>query len=174
VGIFEAVIQAKACRRTTPASRRVRCQRGTVAVEFALVSPFLIGLIFGIIWFGVVMNHYLTITNAAIQGAQRISVDRGVDTTPYADAVTAINAASYGLNTSNLVITTSIGTTAPGTTCTDSTSTTCASLLLAGSIVTVTVAYPIQLTFLGSFNYLTMKVGNGTANLSVTTADVVQ
>lgn len=47
-----------------------RFQRGAVAVEFALVLPLLLILLFGIIGFGVMMYNQAVITNAAREGAR--------------------------------------------------------------------------------------------------------
>lgn len=51
--------------------RRSRGERGAALVEFALVLPLLLMLVFGIIEFGLVFNHRLTIGNAT-QSAARV------------------------------------------------------------------------------------------------------
>lgn len=48
--------------------------RGSSAVEFALVVPFLVTLIVGMIQFGVVYNAYLGVTHAAREGARMAAV----------------------------------------------------------------------------------------------------
>jgi Flp pilus assembly protein TadG len=45
-------------------------------VEFALVLPMLAFLLFGIIQFGVVFNHYLDLTDAVRAGARVAAVSR--------------------------------------------------------------------------------------------------
>ena len=50
--------------------RLVSGQAGTVAVEFALILPILITLIFGIYQFGMAYNNYLAISHAAREGAR--------------------------------------------------------------------------------------------------------
>jgi hypothetical protein len=50
--------------------------RGAAAVEFALVLPLLVMLVFGIIQFGFVFNAYITVTQAAREGARMASVDK--------------------------------------------------------------------------------------------------
>jgi hypothetical protein len=49
---------------------RLRGDDGANAVEFALVLPILIVLIFGILWGGIALNQKLTITQAAREGAR--------------------------------------------------------------------------------------------------------
>ena len=48
--------------------------RGSAAVEFALVLPLLVMLLFGIIQFGFVYNAYITVTHAAREGARMAAV----------------------------------------------------------------------------------------------------
>ncbi len=50
-------------------------EKGASAVEFALILPILVILIFGIFEFGIAFNHYITITHAAREGVRRASVD---------------------------------------------------------------------------------------------------
>jgi len=49
---------------------RDRSERGASAVEFALVVPFLILLIIGMVNFGVVLSQQLSLSNAARQAAR--------------------------------------------------------------------------------------------------------
>ena len=49
---------------------RVRCGRGVVSVEMALVAPVLIVLLFGILEFGVAIKDYLGINQAAREAAR--------------------------------------------------------------------------------------------------------
>jgi hypothetical protein len=48
--------------------------RGASAVEFALVLPLLVMLLFGIVHFGFAYNAYVTVTHAAREGARMASV----------------------------------------------------------------------------------------------------
>ena len=59
----------------------IRSDRGAAAVEFALVLPLLILLVFGIIEFGRVYNLYLAVTHAAREGARIASVRNGTGAT---------------------------------------------------------------------------------------------
>ena len=55
--------------------RNGRTERGAAAVEFALVVPFLILLIIGMVNFGVVLSQQLSLSNAARQAARYAVVD---------------------------------------------------------------------------------------------------
>lgn len=54
--------------------RRTGEERGAAAVEFALVLPILIFLVFGIIEFGFVFNRWLSVTHAAREGVRVYSL----------------------------------------------------------------------------------------------------
>jgi Flp pilus assembly protein TadG len=49
---------------------RIRDQRGAAAIEFALVLPILLLLLFGIIEFGFVINSWISVTHAAREGVR--------------------------------------------------------------------------------------------------------
>ncbi|MBE3092327.1 MAG: pilus assembly protein [Chloroflexi bacterium] len=55
-------------------------EKGTSAVEFAIILPILVMLVFGIIQFGLVFNKYIAITHAAREGARLAAV--GLDGDP--------------------------------------------------------------------------------------------
>lgn len=56
------------------AIRQVRDQRGAAAVEFALVFPMLVLLVFGIIDFGLLVNANVTVANATRDAARTASL----------------------------------------------------------------------------------------------------
>jgi Flp pilus assembly pilin Flp len=55
--------------------RIIKSEKGASAVEFALILPLLIMLVFGIVEFGIAFNNYVTITHAAREGARIAAVD---------------------------------------------------------------------------------------------------
>jgi Flp pilus assembly protein TadG len=55
-------------------SKKDNNQRGAAAVEFALLLPLLIAIIFGISQFGIAFNNWIVINNAAREGARLASV----------------------------------------------------------------------------------------------------
>jgi Flp pilus assembly protein TadG len=54
----------------------IRNQKGQALVEFAIVLPILLLLVFGIIQFGILFNNYLTLTDAVRAGARQAAVSR--------------------------------------------------------------------------------------------------
>jgi Flp pilus assembly protein TadG len=54
--------------------RRIHAEDGAAAVEFALVLPVLILLVFGIVEFGLVFNRWLSVTHAAREGVRTYSL----------------------------------------------------------------------------------------------------
>ena len=57
------------------ALRRPRRQDGAVAVEFALITPMLLMLVFGIIEFGFMLNRDVMVSNASRDGAREASLN---------------------------------------------------------------------------------------------------
>jgi len=53
----------------------IKKENGASAVEFAIILPLLVVLIFGIVEFGIAYNNYLAITHAAREGARLAAVD---------------------------------------------------------------------------------------------------
>lgn len=51
-------------------------EKGAAAIEFALVLPLLVLLIFGIVEFARAYNVYLSVTHAAREGARLAAVDK--------------------------------------------------------------------------------------------------
>lgn len=51
-------------------ARAARHERGTAAVEFALVIPLLVMLLMGMIWTGLTFSDHLSATNAVREGAR--------------------------------------------------------------------------------------------------------
>lgn len=120
-----------------------RGEDGQAAVEFALVTPLLIVLLFGIIQVGVAFHDYVTLTDAARAGARKAIVARfsGGDLT---DAKQAVRDAASDLDQTKLGV--DVADPAWGT---------------PGSQVTVTATYPysVNIPLLG----LSILSGNLTA-----------
>jgi len=57
---------------------KIKKQNGATAVEFALILPWLIAIMFGIIQFGIAFNNWIVISNAAREGARLASVEGGL------------------------------------------------------------------------------------------------
>ena len=80
-------------RQTTKS--RLRRDDGQAFVEFAIVLPILVLIVFGITQFGLAFRNYLAITDAARVGARAAAVKR--TSSPCAAATTAIqNTVSAG------------------------------------------------------------------------------
>lgn len=60
--------------RPHSARRRWRSEEGAAAVEFALVVPLLLTLLFGIVEFGAAYNAQIVVTNAAREAARAATV----------------------------------------------------------------------------------------------------
>lgn len=66
---------AAALRRSSIARRRARSGRGAVVVEFGLVAPLFILLVFGIVDFGWMINRNTLVTNVARDAVRVGSLD---------------------------------------------------------------------------------------------------
>jgi Flp pilus assembly protein TadG len=137
-----------------------RDAKGVTAIEFALLAPVFLTMLFGTLKFGIAMNDYMVLTNAAAKGAMTLALSRGT-TTPYTSTTTAVTAAAPGLTVGSITITVKVN----GTACT--TDTGCSTILVAGQPASVRATYPCDLTVMG-VNY-----ASG-CTLSAETAQMVQ
>ena len=55
--------------------RIIKSEKGASAVEFAIILPILVMLIFGIVQFGIAYNNYIALTHAAREGARLAAVN---------------------------------------------------------------------------------------------------
>ena len=83
---------------------------GNSLLEFAMIGPLLIALLVGIVWLGVLLNNYITLTDAVSQGARAFAEATGVSGTPVngdpcAYAITVMNADAKSLKTANITYT---------------------------------------------------------------------
>jgi Flp pilus assembly protein TadG len=79
-------------QRTT---NRLSAEHGQAMVEFAIVLPIFLTLIFGIIQFGIAWNNYVTLTDAARAGARKAAVSRHTD--PVGAACTQVRSSAQDL-----------------------------------------------------------------------------
>ena len=134
---------------------------GVSAIEFAIISPVLLTIVLGVFQFGIAMNQYLNLTNAAAQGALTLALSRGT-TTPYTSTTAAITAAAPNLVAAQTTITVQIN----GAACTNDA--TCSAALVAGQAAFVRATYPCNLVVMG-VNY----APNG-CTLSAQSAQMIQ
>jgi Flp pilus assembly protein TadG len=127
---------------------RGRDQRGVVAVEFALVMPILLLLVFGIIEFGYMLNRDTIVNNASRDGAREASLS-GTCTTICAAVKADMSQQGIPVPT-NCVASTAAdtGTTTiriscvkPDTTACAANSTNYSTVAISGSTTTVNVTY---------------------------------
>ncbi len=79
-----------------------RSERGAAAVEFALVLPLLLTLLFGMIDFGRAYNQQITLTQLAREGARLVSLG----TTDYKARLLSAAPPSLGLQAADITGTT--------------------------------------------------------------------
>ncbi len=128
-------------------------EKGTSAVEFALILPLLLLLLFLIIEFGFVLYDKAVITNASREGARtgilmrdpRVPVSTVVSTV---NAYCASNLMSFGTSTTT--------TTVSGAPC------------VPPSDITVTVAYPYNFLFVPKF------LGSSTRQINLTASTIMR
>ena len=84
-------------RRWAPKTPR---DRGAAAVEFALLLPLLMLLVFGIIDFGRALNAQITLTQAAREGARMAALGE-----PNANVVSGTQSAATGLSPVSVTVT---------------------------------------------------------------------
>jgi Flp pilus assembly protein TadG len=66
-----------------------RNESGQAMVEFALVIPLLVTLVFGIIQFGILFNHHLTLADAVRAGSRQGAISRTLPGGPAAASAAA-------------------------------------------------------------------------------------
>jgi Flp pilus assembly protein TadG len=113
-----------------PQIRNNRNERGQTLVEFALVAPILVGLLWGILQFGVAFNNYITLTDAVRAGARKAAVSRH-SSNPAGDCKASVLAAAGGLDATEL-----------------SSNLSCTSTWAPGAEVRVYADYPVEISIL--------------------------
>jgi len=122
-----------------------RAEGGQALLEFVLVMPILLTVMFGIIVFGIALHNYMELTSATSSGAQLLSISRGQTTDPCNTTVQAVNVAAPSLTQTNLTFAFVLnGTSYNAKTCSGAQSN-----LVAGQNAQVTVTYPCNIKFFG-------------------------
>jgi Flp pilus assembly protein TadG len=113
-------------------------QRGQAMVEFVIVAPILLLLVFGIIQFGILIHNYVTLTDAVRAGARQASVSRTASD-PVGTTTSRIQKAAADLRQSDLQI--AVDPYDPLTNTHNK--------WVQGGDVTVTATYPYSISLLG-------------------------
>ena len=111
-------------------------------VEFTLVLPILLVVLFGIIQFGITFNNYISLTDAVRSGARTASVSR-FSSTPVADTIARVKSSSGDLDPTKVIVAVT-------------------STWVHGDDVVVTATYPYSISLLG------VVIGSGTLSSSTT------
>ena len=114
-------------------------EQGQTMVEFAVVLPIMLMLLFAIIQFGIAFNNYLALTDSVRAGARKAAVSRH-EPDPVGVATAAVHQAASDLDTSKLDVAVS-------------------SDWKPGNTVDVTATYPYSINVLG----VIVKKGNLTS-----------
>jgi Flp pilus assembly protein TadG len=114
-------------------SKQRTTENGQAVVEFAVILPVLLMILFAILQFGIVFNNYIQVTAAAREGARKAAVSRSLGTSSAENAATAAaKAAAPGLKQGNINVTYPNSPT-----------------FVQGSDVSVKVTYPYSISLLG-------------------------
>lgn len=127
---------------------RMRDNSGVSAVEFALSAPLMLTVLVGMFTFGLALNNYVAVTNAAQSAAFQLAVSRGAST-PYTTTLNAAYGAAPNLTKTKLTVTLTVN----GSTCSSDTSCSTSLSSAMGKSASVSVSYPCNLQVL-QVNYL--------------------
>ncbi|HUB14587.1 MAG TPA: TadE/TadG family type IV pilus assembly protein [Acetobacteraceae bacterium] len=122
-------------------------QLGVEALEFALVGPVLLGLLFGLVQFGLTFSNYIALSDGVRVGARVLAISRG-STTPWTNATLAFGQATPTLPTASVTLALSVN----GTACASDGACQTALTGAAGGTASITASYPCNLTIMG-INY---------------------
>ncbi len=137
-------------------------ESGQAMIEFALILPVLLLVVFGITTFGVAMSNYLMLEDATNVGARQLAISRGQTTDPCSTASSAISAAAPNLTRASLGYSFTLnGVAYSGTSCSSGTNN-----MVQGATAKVVVTYPCSIV---SFRY-----NFGSCTLSSATAELIQ
>ena len=113
-------------RRTSP-RRGTHGEKGAALVEFALVVPLMMIIVFGITSYGFLFNQFLSVTEATNIGGQQLARSRGTYSDPCAQVATDVLAASPYLKSANTAFSFTFGSGGTAQTFAAGTSPTCTS-----------------------------------------------
>jgi Flp pilus assembly protein TadG len=119
-----------------------RAQDGTTAVEFALVSPVLILLLFGLLKAGLALFNFLQLSNAVSSGVRQFSMSRDLPT-PLTSTTSLMQSAAPNLASGSFSISPFVN----GTLC--SSDAACAGALTLGATAKIVATYPCDLVVVG-------------------------
>ena len=112
-------------------------EKGQAMVEFVLIAPIFLLLVFGLVQFGILFNNYLTLTDAVRAGARQAAVSRTL-ADPVGATETRIDSSASDLNAADLQVTVDPYDPASGT-----------HTWAQGGNVSVTASYPYSINVLG-------------------------
>jgi Flp pilus assembly protein TadG len=122
---------------------RARRDDGAMAVEFALVVPLLLTVLFAILQFGLTLNNEIQLTDSIREGARAFAISRAVGNPVTAAKAAITNSAPSLMPIANVNPQFSVN----GAPCT--TDTLCSAAMTAGAYAKVTGTYTCNLTVMG-------------------------
>ena len=113
---------------------------GAAAMEFTLVLPVLLLLLFAVLQMGIIFNHYIELANGVSAAARSFAVSRG-STTPYTNMLTALHSGAPNLNPfSTPMANQTLNVTVNSAACNGDSS--CATALVQGATASISATYP--------------------------------
>lgn len=122
----------------------LREEGGQALVEFALLLPFLVGILLAIVKFGIAVNNQDVLTNAVRVGSRTLAISRG-DSDPCGKTARSIVSSASDLDPAKLVTQLFVSTAPDGNTYVNCSS----SGVLSGYNAKVTAKYPCDLVVVG-------------------------
>ena len=119
-------------------------RRGVEAMEFALIGPVLLGLLFGMVQFGLTFSSFIMLNDSVRVGARVLAISRS-SATPYTDATSALYAAAPTLTKASIGLTLTVN----GGGCASDGACQTALSSAAGNAAAVSATYPCNLNIMG-------------------------
>ncbi|CAB3764894.1 MULTISPECIES: TadE family protein [Burkholderia] len=120
----------------------MKSQRGSAAIEMAVMLPVILLILLGIAQFGWLLVNFIAVSNAASSAARTFAAQRGT-TTPYTTTLSQAVAAASFLNPSGITISTTVN----GVACTNDAG--CATDLAPASSAAVDVPVKVSVIYSG-------------------------